>query len=376
MKKNYTNVAILMLFLVLAVICNCFAVNTKQIDDVRDKAVLSSEDFEAIDKFMAEAIDTLVKTTDFTSIANDRAVILARNKSGEGSAQAQYADKFYESAYKHISAALKQSKYLAPEDQRFKVVTNLLILIDELEDVRLAKLAVGYLKDKNEVVRYWAVRVVGNPRVVEQLNSGKADDLKLASDIAVQLKQLVEGTSPRLIALVARFAADIKVPEAEGLLLQIADMRIKKYADWAVDDERLDAAILTMLYTKISSAEVSNPAIARRFAQLYSYAIQRYVNGRDILNSGQKEQLASVLVETEKSCIGGLLAVPQMTIKKAVERDDYMGLLEEHSRLLGDKTRAGQLGIKLNFDYGKAADGSKLIAPLSLPAPPEIKEDN
>ena len=50
-------------------------------------------------------------------------------------------------------------------------------------------------------------------------------------------------------------------------------------------------------------------------------------------------------------------------------------LLQEHSRLLGDETRAGQLPLKMNFDYGKNPDGSRRIAPLVLSEPPESEGD-
>jgi hypothetical protein len=101
--------------------------------------------------------------------------------------------------------------------------------------------------------------------------------------------------------------------------------------------------------------------------------LQRYVKGRYSLNAIQKHRLASVLVETEKSCIGRLVEMPQTVIKRAIERGDYTALLQEHSRLLGEKTQAGRLGLKLKFDYGKASDGVKRIAPLVLPKQPKPK---
>jgi len=136
-----------------------------------------------------------------------------------------------------------------------------------------------------------------------------------------------------------------------------------------VDYALLDATILELLYSKMTPVEISEPAIARRFGQLYSYVMQRYVKGQNYLSDGERQQLASVLVETEDKCIGKLL-IPQSVIRRAIEDDDYSALLLEHSRLLGDETRAGQLALKLNFDYGKTSDGGKRTAPLALPEPP------
>jgi hypothetical protein len=150
-------------------------------------------------------------------------------------------------------------------------------------------------------------------------------------------------------------------------------MRIKKYAGWTVEYELLDEAILKLLDSKIASGSGGSVKSAVRFGQLYSFAIQRYVKGRELLIATQKRQLASVLVETEDKCVGRILGRLQSTIKKAVERDDFTAIVEEHNRLLGDGTRAGELSSKLNFDYGTASGGGKRTAPLPLPAPPPKK---
>jgi hypothetical protein len=80
-----------------------------------------------------------------------------------------------------------------------------------------------------------------------------------------------------------------------------------------------------------------------------------------------------VLAEVENACIGKLLGTPQGTIKRAVERDDMTGLLQEHDRLLGDTSRGGELARKLSFDYGQNPDGSKRTAPLEVPPAPPSK---
>jgi len=368
--------------LVLAVDLVSGAVSTSEIDSVRNKGVLEDEDFQIIDKFVAEAVRELVKTKDFTSIARIRTVILARKSSSRDSAATQYAEQFSKSAYKYISSGLKQASGLTPEERKFKVVLNLLILVDGLSDLRLADLAMEKLSNHNTVIRYWAVHSVTNPGITKQLNSAKAANSNLARNIVGRLKGLVEGASPETIALMAQFAADVDIPQGEDLLLQIADMRISKYANWTVDYELLDATVLRLLCNKISAAGLNKPlpatsrgkpAIARRFGQLYSYAIQRYVKvkGRDFLAATQIGQLASVLVETEDKCIRELLEKRQVVIKRAVERDDVTALLLEHNRLLGDETRAGELALKLNFDYGPSPDGNKRTAPLTLPEPPK-----
>jgi len=370
MKAKWVFFAVLAAFFVLIVHSGSGAVNTRDIDIVRNKPVLDSTDLQIIDVFLNEAVRELVNTRDFASIAQTRSTILARNTSRKSSAQAQYAEQFSGSAHKYISAGFKQAEELTPEDRRFKMILNLLILTDRLEDIRLADLSIGLLKDENTVIRYWAVHSVTSPGFTKQLNTSIATKSQFARRLVEQLQGLGERAGPEILALVAEFAGEVGIPQGEDLLGQIAEMRIKKSADWTVDYELLDGAILRLLYQKISSGAVNKTAVARRFGQVYSYVIQRYVKGRVSLNAAQKHQLASVLVETEKSCISRLLGTPQTVIKRSVERDDHTRLLLEHSRLLGDETRPGQLPEKLNFDYGRNPNGSFRTSPFPLPERP------
>ncbi len=361
MKLKWLFFAVLSAFLVL-VDSGSEAVDTRQIDAVLRKGVLDSRDLQIIDDFIGEAVRELVQTRDLMDIAQNRMVILSRQ-----SDQGQYAQQFSESAHKHISSGLQEASRLTPEDRRVVITVNLLILIDGLEYLRLANLAVSKLTDKSEVVRYWAVHCVTSPGIIKKLNSGGESNLKLARNIVMVLNKLVESGGPEITALMTRFAANVKIQQAQDLLLQIANMRIKRYADWKVKFEPLDDIILKSLCSRISSAGPSNTAIVRSFSQLYSYVIQRYAKGRELLSDTQQGQLASVIVETEDKCISKLLGRTQTGIKRAIEADDTTALLREHDRLLGDETSTGQLPSKLKFEY---TGGSK-TAPAPLPEPPE-----
>jgi len=359
--------------LVLWLSSACEAVETKAIDAVRDKAVLDSEDLQIIDDFVGQAVAELVQTTDFTSVSLTRSVILRKRSN-----QPQYAAQFSSSARKYISLGFEQALELNSERRQFRVMLNLLILLDGLEDLQLVDLAIERLNDANTSIRYWAVHSITNAGITEQLNSDPVSNVKLVVRIVQALEKQIDGCSPEALPMMVAFAGAVKVSQAEDLLLRIADMRIKKYAEWGVENALVDATILEALFNKMSSGRVGGGAVARRFAQLYSYAIQRYYMGRDFLTESQRQQLISVLVETESLYISKLLGEPPqlaVRIRRAIERDDYTALLLEHNRLLGDKTRAGQMGLKLNFDYGENSDGTKRIEPLALPRPPSDKLD-
>jgi hypothetical protein len=366
MKLKGVIPAFLAAFIVLAMIARSRAVDTRQIEKVFTKQVLDGEDLKIIDQFLGEAVRELVNTRDFAEIAKLRTVILSKQ-----STQGQYAQQFSESASKHISAGLEQAKQL-PQDRQFKVILNLLILIDGLQDARLTDSAIVLLKHSNQAVRYWAVRCVTNPGLVEKLDPGGTTSQELAQRIAEQLKELVDTASPEVLGLMAEFAAAVKVPQGEDLLGRIADARMKRYVDWTVEYELLDGTILKLLYGKIAATGSTDPTLARRFGQLYSYAMQRYIKGRDVLPEANKHYLTSVLVDVEDKCIGRLLRRPQSTIKKAVEQADYSAVQQEYDKLFGSPDKARD---KDGTRQGQLVESRFIGTPLTLPEPPSPDPD-
>ncbi len=376
MKIKWLIFAVLVAFLVLVMNPGSVAVSTREVDTVRKKAVLDNSDLKIIDDFLNQAIQELVRTRDFTSIAKIRTVILSRQ-----STQGQYAQQFSESARRHIATGFRDAQHLRRPERIIRVTINLLILMDGLQDLGLADQAIAMLKNEDMVIRYWAVHCLTNTNIITQLNA--ATNSNQASAIAAQLKDLIESSTPEIVALIARFAVGVNIPEAEQLIIQIADLRIKQYADWTVKYELYDSAILKYLSSKIPLPSESlggplptttstKPEIARRFAQLYSYAIQRYIKGVALLNDTQKSHLASVLVDTEDKCIGRLLDKPQLTVRRALERQNAQAIMAEHDRLLGSATTPGQLPTTLKFDYGSTGNSTR-TAPLPLPNPPTKK---
>jgi hypothetical protein len=167
----------------------------------------------------------------------------------------------------------------------------------------------------------------------------------------------------------AQFAGRYNTAAAQDLLARVADVRIGRYADWAVQYELVDIGILKLLSAKIASGGTAGQPLAKQFGQLYSYAIQRYMRG--VKDGNLKEpsasQLASVLVETEQQCLSKLLTGPQTGVTRALEAGDMAALQAEHDKLLGGPNQKGALPSKFNFTYGSAQD--KRSAPLPLPEP-------
>ena len=374
MKVKLAFSAVLVVFLALVTDSSVMAADTRAIDAVLKKTVLDAQDFKVIDDFLAEAVAELVRERDFTTIARNRSVIMSRK--GQ---QPQYVQQFIQSALKHIQAGFVRAEQLSPEQRKANVVINLLILIDGLEDLALADLALARLKDTNAVVRYWAAHCLTSPAILQQLNDGAASNPAQAVGVAGQLSDIVDSSNAETLALIARFAAAVNIPQSEGLLLQVADVRIRRYADWTVRYELFEIALLKLLESKLPlssqgsggavPAGLGKPAIAQRFAQLYSYAIQRYLKGQNVLNETQKGHLASVLVEVQEKCVSRLIGTPQTTFRRALERASLTAIADEHNTLLGSGTTAGQLPSKLGFDYGTDSAGAKRTAPVPLPDP-------
>jgi len=364
MKRAFSAIFIGGLVLTLFTISRA-QVDARRIEEVFKKQVLTPEDLAVIDAFMSDSVARLVRTIDFTEVAKFRAVIVSRQGT-----QAQYAQRFSEAAAREIAAGFEYARTgITDPGRRFKVLTNLLILISELNDPRLVDLATRMIPHENSAVGYWAVRAATNRGVWDKLNQDQSNAAQTARRIIDACAPVVETSSPEALHLMAQFAGRYGIAQADDLLIRIADVRIKNYAEWAVSYELADTAILKVLSGRIIAGGTANPQLARQFAQLYSFAIQRYIRGvqGNTLSNVSRNYLASVLVETEEQCLNKLLNAPQSGIRRAVEANDLSALQAEHDRLLGGQNQTGALPSKLSFGYGSAGNGR---TPLVLPEPP------
>jgi len=368
MTKKILLVSVSIVSLLIVYLTPAVAVDTRTIETVRGKKVLDNSDLQAIDAFVAEGVIEILGTEDFSTISSTRSIILANSASTEAG-QVQYAEQFSASAKKHIGAALEKAEGLKPATRSFKVLVNLLMVLDGLSDLRLIDLPLKYVDSDKAVIRYWAFHCLTNPQVIEKLNTGKETDA--VRKIAGRLDTAISMSNPETLGLIATFGGSITASDGESLLLKVADRRIASYSDWSVQYELIDASILQLLSDKMAANNPGKAEAGRRFGQLFSYVFQRYIKGANQLKQSQKEQLASVLIETEKNCVNKLTGKPQMSIKRAIEAGELNALLEEHNILLGNAAKAGQMPSALGFNYGKDLGGSPLMAPLQLPEPPK-----
>lgn len=363
-RRTFSTILVGGLVLTLLTISNA-QVDSRRIEEVAKKSVLTQEDFEIIDAFAADAIGRLVRTVDFTEVAKTRASIVGRQNS-----QAQYAQRFSEACLREIGQGFDYAaNEITDPQRRLKVFANLLILINELNDPRLVDLSVGMISHEAVAVRYWAVRAATNPTLWEKLGQDQAAAATVSRKILDACNQAANTSSAEVLSLMAQFAGRYNTAPATELLGRIADIRIKNYADWNVKYELVDTTILKLLNSKIAAGS-SNEQLARQFAQLYSYAIQRYIRGTqdNVLQGMSRNYLAAVLVETEEQCISKLLGGTQTGIRRALEANDMAALQTEHDRILGGESQQGALPAKFGFNYG-----NNRAAPLALPTPGQAK---
>ncbi len=383
-KRQWTIVVLTSVFALSTV---AEAVSTKRIDTVRQKALLNKEvlenaDFEVIDSFWADAFAELLILDDFSEIVNIRSQIFARRGPAEPS---QYSVGFITSGQKHLTAAFDEVQSWETDQRKTWVERNLIILTAQLESGELLELGMRMIGHENGTVRYWAVKALTNPGIVRQLNSDASLDTEPAARIGRQLEITAEKeTHPEILSLIAAFAGQVNRTGAKQLLTKIVDLRTSAYENWTVKYELMDAKLLRSLGNEILSpvSQSSKAADSRRFAQLYSYAMQRFILGANVLSDVSKQQLASVLVEVEQSVLDRLLGRSQYSIKTVVEKiltrktgeqKNYSALETEHDSLLGTAARQGELPAALNFDYGKDSNDSGLTAPKKLGPPPPVQ---
>jgi hypothetical protein len=351
-------------FLIILFVCPCQAlVNTRFIDEVIKKDTLSESDFKVIDDFWEDAIGDIVNATDFTSIAQIRTIIVVRKHN-----QSDYAQKYSESAKKHISAGLENAR-TQPSEHRFKVATNLLILIYELKDPALAGIAIEMLNDNNQAVRYWAVRALTDDDIINKLASGPNANQVTVQQIIDRLDDIAANSSPETLRLIINFCSKRNPSAVTQLLLKIADARIQAYLNWSVEYELIEDILLKQLANQINASGANKAEVGKKFGQLFSLVIQRYINGRGYLSDANGQRLASVIIDVEEKCLRQILGTSQTTLKRAIEANDFPAIENEHNRLLGSSTQMGMLPATLSFTY--SSNGIQRNYPVELSPPPQ-----
>ena len=348
-----------------------------RIDRVRKKAasnaVLTNADFEVIDDFIAVTLEDIVNSEDYLTFAELRRHISTRKGTVEPS---QYSAVFNKAAKTHIKWAFEQVSTFEQSRIKSEAQGTLVILIAELDNPDLVPLVVPMLANESKTIRYWAVKALTESSIIEKLNSADSDK-EFSAMVINALKSQVATASPETLSLMVDFAANLKDASSNQILRDITDIRIKAYETWTTDQMLVDTDLLKALAGRISDPRLSSDKVlfGRKFAQLYSYVIQRYILVAESSNKQVVQHLISVIVEIESTTLFELTGKRQSTMKKAIEGRKFSTLNREHDELLGSENAPGLLPAAVGFDYGKV-DGKTLIAPKRLPQKPKPQPES
>jgi len=371
MRVNYIIFCGLVL---LSVLCPVYAVNTAKIDVIRNKEILAEADTAVIEEFLRDVFSEFIAKNDFSDIASLRTTIISKSTSVPESGQIQYGPRFFTAAQKEISSTFKAINALPESYRKTLLTTNLLIIVNDLANMEIAKMALDYLQSTDVIVRYWAVNSLSNSNIIRQLNDTPEENRRLAQEFTQRLVAVVKTEqSGDILILLAQFASGIKQPAANDILTAIAQNRIDLYLAWKANDEMTDMSILKALADRTQIDADSSRAMAKNFAILYSLVIQKYILAEQSLTETSRSNLVSVITQSEK-LLSRFIPDWQGSLKRGIEKGGGAALLAEADSLFGSVSAAGKLPAAAGFDYGKNADGSTKTAPPTLSKPPQAEK--
>jgi hypothetical protein len=354
-------------------------VPTQAITAVRERteaasAALTDADKAEISKFILSALNDIFLSKTSEEMAKTRRQILEQKGTKELSLYATayltiFRDQMKTSAY----AAIQRIEDPA---QQMMVRRNLMILVSELKSLLLVEFGLDRTEEPDAVIRYWAVKSLTNPSIVQQLNSQTTSDPEAAGKIFEKMQVVAQKEQlPEILVLVAGFGSAWKDNRSAELLGQLAARRIEEYKNCKVQNAWLDGQILNALAEKYLERKLpeEKTKTARSFALLLATVMQRWIQneakpaGQKDLSEDAAAQLITVMVETEDRILPRL-EITAVGIRKTLERGGTLQPM--YDELFGAPGRSPILTTRLKFDYGKDAEGRTLTTPPSLPPCP------
>ncbi len=328
------------------------------------KTAPTGADAEIITQFIAAATEQILWAEKPSDAIEARVQLLAYR------GQDSYWQSYLGILRGRLEAAIKEAVEFPDAARKAAALRNFSILIAQLDTLDLARLCLGLLDEADTVIRYYAVKALTSDKVNTQLASAVDADPSVRKQLVDALiRAASKENQPLILSQLARNAVKLKGAEGRELLLAVADNRMKAYVAWKVTQESVDLELLTAIVEKMSASVAPEDKLvfAGRFAQYYSYVIQRYAKGQDLLPMPTKQALISTIVGVEESLLSGpaLLNRKVTELRSAIQKNNLEALIKAHDALLGSTTGAGELIGKIKFTYeGKAT------APKVLPSPP------
>ena len=326
------------------------------------KTAPAGADAEAVTQFITTACEQILFAEKPADAIEARVQLLAFR------GQDPYAQAYANVLRGRLEAVMKEAAAFPDAAKKAAVLRNFSILIAQMDTLDLAKLSVGLLGEPDTVIRYYAVKALTSEKVSTQLAASATADAAGRKQILDALIQTAsKENQPVILGLLARYAVRFKGAEGRELILAVTDNRMKAYAAWKVTQESADLELLTALVDKLAAsvAPEDKAVLAGRFAQYFSYVIQRYAKGQDILSASAKQAMISTIVGTEESLLSGpaLLNRKAADLRSAIQKNNMEALMKAHDALLGSASGAGELVGKIKFAYEGNATAPKALTP-------------
>lgn len=355
-----------------------FAVNTDQIELVRERtqtssSPLSEADKDVITRFWTTSLDQML-LSETSQDAVEIRMELAKQKGTEP--LSSYRAAYVEEGLKGIQTALENIERLESAEQQIMAKRNLIILTANLESPKTSEIALAHLADKDDAIRYWAVKAVTQPAVIQQLSSDTITGDTVTAAILEGLSNCVSAEKrPEILEMIAGFCMAVNQPTAQQILGQMIDRRIDAYQNWLPVEVGLDIRLLSAagsIATVQRNPDVKS-MLGRKFAQMYALVIQRYMQAAESLTDEQLEHVLSVIAEVDQNVVLKVMEI-RTGILQGLKTGSMNTLNREYEVLFGDRLRQGELAIRFKFDYGKDASGKPITCPPDLkPMPEKIK---
>lgn len=347
-----------------------YSADTSEIEALRFRSVsagttLSESEMSVIKKFWTTSLDQMLLSESSQQMVEIRRQ-LEKQKGNEH--LSYYATAYITQARESVQAAFENSQRFENLQHRVLVQRNLMILTGNLHSPQLAPLALTHLNSEDDVIRYWAVKAVTQPSVIQQLTTDVTRDEDMTEMILTALKDtIVPELQPEITEMVVNFCMAFNHPTAREILMSIKDQRIKAYQNWNVNDALPDARLLMALGSIAmdqSDAEIKRN-FGRAFAELFALVMQRYLVGMETLPEGELEQMLTVIAKVDQEILDPVMGI-RTGILQALRTKNITAVKREYEVLLGDRMRLGQLADTFKFDYGKDSTGKPITAPPEL----------
>jgi hypothetical protein len=306
------------------------------------KTAPAGADADAVTQFITTATEQILWAEKPSDAIDARVQLLAFR------GQDQYAQAYGSVLRGRLEAVIKEAGAFPDAAKKAAVLRNISILIAQMDTLDMAKMSVGLLGEPDTVIRYYAVKALTSEKVSTQLAASATADASSRKQILDALLQTAsKEDQPVILGLLARYAVRFKGAEGRELILAVVNNRMKAYTAWKVTQESADLELLTALVEKLAAsvAPEDKAVLAGRFAQYFSYVIQRYAKGQDILSASARQAMISTIVGTEESLLSGptLLNRKATDLRSAIQKNNMEALMKAHDALLGSASGAGEL---------------------------------